>query len=197
MDQDHFVSVLAQIAADMATDLQSIESEFSQSDRLLSDYVLFSLTQLFKSICTEGNPTNAAAMIKDLIINEPDAAVGLRPLFPIALAFDKVMGKFEITHGSDPCNDKQLQEATEALALCVSIYAFEIILYFERSKLSYDGPILSERYTFLQQLAEDTFEHPIRRVASKKWYAALKHAALQELEIEKASTTLYEEIVLF
>ena len=184
-DLDYCELVLAQIAMDIETELQSVNGTASTL-----------LTQLFEKICTEGHPTSAALMVKGLVIDEPDVARARTLVIFVACAFEILMSRFEKTQRPEICGDEQLREATEALVLCMRIYVFEIILCVERTKSNYDGPVITEHFTKMQQLVEDGFGFPAEGGASKKWYAALKHAAMEEFEIEKGSTLLYQEIVL-
>jgi hypothetical protein len=195
-DLGYFKSVLAQIAADIETDSQSAHSGSFQSLQALDCNTLTILTKLSEQVYGERRPASPAHVVKWLVIDETDVVKVRKAIISVACAFDKLMSKLEIFQRSDLCNDKQLCEATEALALCISIYAFEMILCVERAKTNSDKSVITEHFTRVQQLVEEAFGFLTEGGASKTCYTALKHAALQEFEIEKATASLYQEIVL-
>ena len=195
-DLGYFKSVLAQISADIETNMRSVQSGSSQAIQSTNGAMFTLLDQLFEHVCREGSPASAGFMVNGLVIDESDRAKAQMLIIFTACAFDDIMSKFETTQRQDGCEDQQLRETIEALALCVSIYTFEIIICVERTKSNYDGPVITEHFRKMQQLVDDAFGLTTKQDASKKWYAALKHLALQEFEIEKASISLYQDIML-
>lgn len=116
--------------------------------------------------------------------------------YPV-LMFQEIIAQLEMQQDEAlPESEHFARKNIETLAIWAGLVMFEILLSIERLRSALDDSVSKEDVVLMERVANNLYESFATVEPAKKYFDAIYRAVLDEVQMEKASESLYEEITL-